>query len=263
MFSLTQRIDDIYQPIGGYINKNLFDVKEYGGNYIDSSNENLKPNVVGMVVDYLTRLYYADTDNEIEDVFLLTNFAISSYNTKIDQQIIHNKHIIKTKDYLCDEYIIAMCKLAPYDAVYRAGLDQSQIKLIEPDSQTIDNIRELTQRSINYLGKNKFKIITGFKFPDVITRYVSKADGDFIKSNTIIDLKVSNKHDINQKQSLQIYGYYLMSQLSNQSIFKYIDSIATFNPRYNVEHFLKTIKISYDIKYYVMYNVFGVDLNEK
>lgn len=241
MFSLTQRINDIYQPIGGYINKDLFDINEFGSEYIDSSNENLKPNVIGMVVDYLTRLYYATDNNEIEDIFLLTNFAISSYNTKIDQQIIQNKYIIKTKDYLCDEYIIAMCKLAPYDAVYRAEVDASQIKLIEPDAQTIDHIRLLTRRTINYLGENKFKIIAGFKFPDVVTRYVSKADGDFIKSNTIVDLKVSNKHDINQKQSLQIYGYYLMSQLSNQHIFKYIDSIATFNPRYNVEHYLKLV----------------------
>ena len=99
MFSLTQRINDIYQPIGGYINKDLFDINEFGSEYIDSSNENLKPNVIGMVVDYLTRLYYAADNNEIEDIFFLTNFEISSYNTKIDQQIIQNKYIIKTKDY--------------------------------------------------------------------------------------------------------------------------------------------------------------------
>ena len=266
MVSLTRRIDEIYQPIGGYLNKDLFNVNEFGGKYINLEDENIVPNVMGMIIDYLAKLYYAETKQEKERILKMSHFAlIKCQSEKLAEIIIDNQNKIIFGEYLSDEYIKAVCKIAPFDAVYRAGLKPSEIKIVEPDEKTVEHIRILTDRTINYLGKNKFNIVAGFnfKFKNIKPTKVHSADGDFIKNKTIVDLKVSKDFNITPKQSLQIYCYYLMGKMTSQQQFKYINSIAKFNPRYNVEHYLDVIKINSNIKYYVNYNVLGVDLNEK
>ena len=268
MVSLTGRINEIYQPIGGYLNKDLFTINEFGGEYIDLKDENIAPNVIGMVIDYLAKLYYAETESQKETVIGIAYSAIfKCQSEELKKEIENNRNKIVFGEYLSDEYIKAVCKIAPFDGVYRAGLKPSEIKMVEPDEKTIKHIRILTERTLDYLGKNKFNIINGFKFifkfKSIIPKKVKSADGDFIKNKTIVDLKVSKDFNITPKQSLQIYCYYLMGKMTDQQEFKYTNSIATFNPRYNVEHYLDVIKINSNIKYYVSYNVLGVDLNEK
>lgn len=56
MSSVTQRINEIKQPSGGYIKPSQLEVKELNDGKILFENENLHASVVGMTVDYLTRL---------------------------------------------------------------------------------------------------------------------------------------------------------------------------------------------------------------
>lgn len=56
-YSVTQRIKSIKQPYGGYLPRKDF-VEESLGDGIEDlyDKENIHPNLVGIVVDYMTRL---------------------------------------------------------------------------------------------------------------------------------------------------------------------------------------------------------------
>ena len=57
MVSVTQRISQIKQPRGGYLNRKSFEVKQLEPEtFIDTKYENIAPQTIGLVVDYLTRM---------------------------------------------------------------------------------------------------------------------------------------------------------------------------------------------------------------
>lgn len=81
LVSVTQRIKEIKQPYGGYLSRKAFEITQLTPDkMIDSKEENIAPQVMGLVVDYLTR-------------FILTQdvrkaFAISLSGAAIVEQIL-------------------------------------------------------------------------------------------------------------------------------------------------------------------------------
>lgn len=52
MVSVTQRISQIKQPRGGYLNRKSFEVKQLEPEtFIDTKYENIAPQTIGLVVD--------------------------------------------------------------------------------------------------------------------------------------------------------------------------------------------------------------------
>ena len=66
MYSVTGRIHQIKQPRGGYLPIARFQVRTLEDAHTLAPKENLHPTVVGLAVDYLTRLQLGAT---AEDVF--------------------------------------------------------------------------------------------------------------------------------------------------------------------------------------------------
>ena len=56
MYSVTSRCAMIKQPRGGFVKTSYFDVIERKDKFTLSENENIHPSLVGLAVDYLTRL---------------------------------------------------------------------------------------------------------------------------------------------------------------------------------------------------------------
>ena len=56
MVSVTQRIKEINQPRGGYLPIKLFSVEQFDDHRILHPVESVSPSLVGICVDYLTRL---------------------------------------------------------------------------------------------------------------------------------------------------------------------------------------------------------------
>ena len=52
MSSVTQRISEIKQPMGGYLPLSKMNITEIQDNRKLADNENLHPSIIGMVVDY-------------------------------------------------------------------------------------------------------------------------------------------------------------------------------------------------------------------
>lgn len=223
LVSVTQRIKEIKQPYGGYLSRKAFEITQLTPDkMIDSKEENIAPQVMGLVVDYLTR-------------FILTQdvrkaFAISlSGAATVDQLDTAELWASKIKDN-DDNSIIYASQLVNYDTVVRAGVLPEKFE--KPDSITISHIKELVGRSLSFFEQIGDVTEDGFTFEGGYTNMIDRGDGDFLTEDTLWDFKVS-KQQPQINSTLQLIIYYLMGKTSQKSIFKDIRYIGIYNPRLN------------------------------
>ena len=274
--SVTGRINEIKQPRGGYVNPSLFRELETPEYKPLNENENLEPNIIGMVVDYLTR---GASGQSVGDAF-----GISLEGAQIAEQVINgsvNTAVILAKGIngLDDKSIINACKLVSFDIWKRNPLIARSAKTykdINPDEATIENIHTLVMRSLIFLGIVKPVVSIGFTFNPPhgtqkqydkmiktgkgsfggYTPTVASGDGDYIARNTIWDFKVS-KNKPTSKHTLQLLMYWIMGQHSGQDIFIDVDGIGIFNPRLHTMYRIPMSSISEEIIHTVEKEVIG------
>lgn len=256
MYSVTQRIKQVKQPYGGYINKKLFNINYFDGKILKVEEENIPPTTVGLVVDYLTRFYFEKNIYKVFDISLRGFNLNDEFEKKLYNQLVYLLKIVKNDSINSNNLIKIACLVAPYDALYRAGTPAHQIASKTPDQKTISHIKTMVNRTINLL-KNKKQLSTNITFKGGYTDLIATGDGDFATEDTIYDLKVS-KQDLNSKQTLQIYLYYLLAKRSKQDKYKNIDKIAIYNPRLNVEYVCQIKDISEEVEKNVKYHVMGI-----
>lgn len=138
---------------------------------------------------------------------------------------------------LDDESIIAACKIVTYDVWVRnplAALMASGEEAINPDKQTINNIRVMIQRGLSFWDKVGPVLINGFTFCEKdergiivkngYTSIVSSGDGDYLTNDAMWDFKVL-KANITSKHTLQVLMYYIMGKHSGMDIYKNVASL--------------------------------------
>lgn len=246
MFSVTGVANNYKQPRGGYLS-----IKQFNKIVVDDGNtlyesENIHATLVGLVVDYLTRL---NLGNKAEDVFSvslrgaskLDNYngdCISSSNAK---SLLSNIKGIDT------ESIISACKLVGYDTVARSGVNgYKPVSEIEPDENTIKNIEIMVKRSLSFFNKYGPVVSSGFNFEGGYTRIVSSGDGDYLTKDCLWDFKVT-KNEPTTKHTFQLLLYYIMGCHSIHKEFNNISKIGIFNPRKNKVYTLDIQNINKDI----------------
>ncbi len=236
MSSVKQRIDMIKQPNGGYVKPSQFTVQKLESENNLNESENIPPGIVGMAVEYLTR-YSMGT--KLEESFLIPCSGAYRAQKKYHREnsfIVAVGFLSQIKG-LDDKSIINACKLVTYDVWYRnptAAMKSKGAENINPDEKTIQNIRELIERSLRFWDEYGPITKTGFNFePDGYTKTVDAGDGDFLTKDTLWDFKVLKSKPTN-KHTLQLLMYWIMGQHSGQEIFKEIKTIGIFNPRLNM-----------------------------
>ena len=232
MASVTQRIKEIKQPKGGYINPKLFAVTKIddGGLSLGEAVENIHAGLIGLAVDYLTRtLLYGNP---------LDAFKISIKGaTRIGE---HEQAIEKAQSItdLSPTSITAACQLAGYDVCFRAGIAYYKpVQEILPDDNTIKNIEIMVNRAILFFKEYGPVVEEGFTFQDGYTSTVSTGDGDFITADTLWDFKVSVAEP-KKEHTLQLLMYYLMGKRSTNKNLHSIKRLGMFNPRLNKVYLL-------------------------
>ena len=104
---------------------------------------------------------------------------------------------------------------------------------INPDAETIQNIKIMVQRSVKFWEDYGPIVKDGFTFePNGYTETVNSGDGDYLTADTLWDFKVSKSKPTN-KHTLQLLMYWIMGQHSGQKIYKSIQNLGIFNPRLN------------------------------
>ncbi|XZI53690.1 hypothetical protein ACSW9K_09695 [Clostridium perfringens] len=240
MVSVTQRIKQIKQPRGGYIRPKEFNITILDDNIKLNEKENIHSSLVGLAVDYMTRYSIGTPINEA--------FKISIMGASIIGESKFAQKLIEEIEGLDDNSIVNACKLVGYDVCCRAGIiGYKPVQNINPDKDTIDNIRYMIKRSLKFIEIYGPIIKDGFTFEGGYTNLVSKGDGDFLTKSTLWDFKVSTKNPTNA-HTLQLLMYYLMGiNSTNKKYFKDVEKLGIFNPRLNSVYLLEIKKISSEI----------------
>lgn len=233
MYSVSSRAEKYKQPRGGFISIREFSETNFSDCKTLNQNENIHAGLIGMAVDYLFRY---STGGSLEECF-----EVSLMGADLVQDSKKAEKLLTSITGLDDESILSACKLVGYDVCFRVGVQRYKpIEYINPDIDTIHNIRTMVQRCIAFIVLRGPIAIDGFTFQNAYTNIVSTGDGDFITKDTLWDLKTSVRKPTT-RDTLQILMYYLMGLKSIHKEFDNITRIGIFNPRLNTE-FLMNIK---------------------
>lgn len=268
MSSVTQRINEIKQPRGGYIKPSEFDIFTLDDGITLNPNENIHGSIIGTAIDYLTRFIMGTNLFEafnisIQGAILAEKLGVIKGATNIVQELLKE---IKGAD---EQSIINACKVVTFDVWRRnpmSAMMAKEYKELNPDIATVQNIQTMIKRSISFWEKYGPIVKDGFSFSPIngtkeqytkmleekqgnfggYTPTVSSGDGDYLTKDTIWDFKVIKSKPTN-KHTLQLLMYWIMGQHSGQEIFKGITKMGIFNPRLNTVYLLDISKISQDI----------------
>ncbi len=239
MSSVTQRIKEIKQPYGGYIPIKNFSVNMRHDGIELKSDENIHASLIGLAVDYLTRFMMG--------VSLEEAFNISLLGASVIKEAGNAKRLLAEIQGLDDKSIINTCKITGYDVCFRAGVQgYKPIQTIEPNMDTIFNIRTMVERSLKFWNDYGPIVRAGFTFEGGYTNIVSSGDGDYLTKDTLWDFKVS-KNPTNSKYSLQLLMYYIIGNHTNQSEFNHIHNLGIYNMRLNSVYLLDISKIDSEV----------------
>jgi hypothetical protein len=247
---VTIRIKKTKQPKEGYINPLNFSVINLGeGIEMLNPGENIQPNLIGIVVDYLTR-YMSGTS-------LSESFNISLKGARCIHKIEKANELLSNIKGLDDLSITNAVKLTGFDVCYRSKISYYKpIEDLNPDEPTIENVRKMVERACNFLDKFGPKVLDGFTFKGGYTNIVNAGDGDFITADTLWDFKVS-KYPITKEHTLQLLMYWRMGLHSIHQQFQDIKYLGVYNPRMNKIYKIATSDISQDVISEVEINVIG------
>lgn len=253
MASVTQRIEQITQPKGGYLPVSKLKKIQLKDNANLNEDENIHASLIGMTVDYMTRFMMGSSRNEA--------FKISLKGASLIKDERFAKKLLEKINGLDDESIISACKLTGYDVCFRAGSAYyKNVRYIEPDDYTIMNIKTMIIRSMTFLKEYGPVIQDGITFEGAYTNVVNSGDADFITKDTLWDFKVSKRGATN-KQTLQLLMYYLMGKRSNNPNFENITKIGIYNPRLNLIYVKEISEIDPRVLYEIERDVIGYSFN--
>lgn len=238
--SVTQRIKQVKQPRGGYINPKTMEVIQCGdGIEALHSEENIRANLIGLAVDYLTRFM---SGTPVEEAF-----KISFMGALIIGEQKKAEELMNDFKGLDDASIINEVKLAGFDVCFRVGImGYRPVDEIQPDAMTIDNVRVMLKRSLNFFNIYGPIVLDGFTFEGGYTEIVSSGDGDFTTSDTLWDFKVS-KDKPKKEYTLQLLMYWIMGLHSIHPEFKNIKFLGIYNPRLNCVYRLNVSQIPSEV----------------
>lgn len=259
--SVTQRIKQIRQPRGGYINPK--DLKaESLGDGIEALNpkENVQPTLMGLAVDYMTRFM---SETPVEDAFEVSMYGakiLSLLGAKRTREDVKASRLMADIKGLDDTSIINALKLSGYDVCVRAGIKgYKPVDEINPDEPTIQNVRTMVERSLHFLDVYGPKVLDGFTMDGGYTDIVSMGDGDFITADTLWDFKVS-KMPVKKEYTLQLLMYWRMGLHSIYPEFQDVKYLGIYNPRMNKVYRIATQDIPDDVIVEVEKEVIGYNI---
>lgn len=217
MASVTQRIKQITQPVGGHLKPSELKCDIIMDNNILHTKENISPSIVGLVVDYLTRFMLEGSARSAFDISLTGARCAVAYGN-IKSAYSEAESLIDNVIGLDDISIASACKLASFDVWFRntaaALAGRKESSNFVPDANTADNIKILVERNLHFfelLGP-----VTKFGFSFELFGYtstVNTGDGDYLTEKGLWDIKVS-KFAPNANNTLQILMYWIMGKHS-------------------------------------------------
>lgn len=229
MPSVTKIVASAKQPHGGYLPIGAFDKKLGSDDLEVTGTYNIAPSLVGLAVDYGTRIVLGEAVEDVFDVAMVGAGIVGSSDEARDLLEAIDAAALRAREMDHDS-LAAICKLSGFDSASRAGAGAYKpVQGINPDKQTVSDIGNMILRTSAFFLKQGTVVETGFTFEGAYTDDAGASDGDYIVGDTLWDLKVSKK-DPTPKNTLQILLYYLMGLRSGKDAFKGVTRIGLYNP---------------------------------
>lgn len=262
MFSVTQRIKTVIQPMGGYVPKKLFKKKQYNDKCEVLDVKPAFSSIQGLAVDYLTRFMLFHDKLSAFDISIQGAQRIDNENGD-DNEYRRVMSLLDNVNGLDDTSIYNACKIVCYDIALRQGVSAYRCtNEIEPPAELIQNIRVLVKRGVRFLERVGPIVTDEFTFAGGYTNLVNSGDGDYLTEDMIIDFKVS-KSNFSSAWSLQLLMYYLLGIHSIHEEFQTVTSLCIFNPYRNQSYIVKISDISDESKYKVSHEVLGYKMEQE
>lgn len=227
--SVTGILANIKQPRGGYLPLSNFDIESHCDDLRVVGDCNIAPSLVGLAVDYGTRIALGNDPEETFEVATVGAAMVGA--SDVAESLIADIDAAALKSGEIDEKsVVSLCKLSGFDSAFRAGASAYRpVSEINPDRQTIADIGNLILRTKAFFDASAEPVIAGFTFEGACTDDAGASDGDYICGDTLWDLKVS-KNEPTIKNTMQVLLYYLMGLRSSKDEFKAVTRIGLFNP---------------------------------
>ena len=254
-YSVTQRVKQINQPRGGYINPRTLEVVSLGGG-ADALNpgETVSPGLIGSAVDYLTRFMLGDPVKEA--------FAISMLGARRIGMHSKASRLMAGIEGLDDRSIINAVKLSGFDVCFRSNPGNYRpVEGINPDKATIQNVRTMVERALHFFDEYGPVVFGGFTFEGGYTDTVSSGDGDFITADTLWDFKVSKSRPT-KNHTLQVLMYWRMGLRSIHAEFQNVRYLGVYNPRLDEVYRISVDHIPRDVIVEVDRDVIGYPVHQ-
>lgn len=256
MVSVTQRVAAVKQPRGGYLHPGLLRLEYVEGDrprLIDHQGENVHPSLVGLAVDYLTRMATGADPRDAFGVSLRGARRISADAMARAEADVSSL----TAGQVDAAAIAAACRLSSFDvgarnnpALYRPDAQTS------PDPTTTAHIGAMVGRTVAFLESQGGVMMDGFNMFGGYTDTIDSGDGDYVTPGVVWDLKVSAAPPTNT-HTLQLLVYFLMGQRSLHDDLVITDEMGIYNPRLHAAYRIKADAIPADTITAVSRDVIG------
>lgn len=257
MPSVTQIVGTAHQPRKGYLPLSKFDAIEITDDKTVVGNYNIHPSIVGLAVDYGTRLMQGAPPREVFDVALRGARLVNA--DKVAEDLLSElEENFSVEEGISSHGIKLVCKLSGFDAAFRAGYKAYKpVSEIDPDDQTIADIQTLIARTVEFFEEFGPVIDSGFTFSGGYSDNIDAGDADYLTNDTIWDLKV-RKAEPNKNSTLQVLLYYLLSLKSDQPEFKNITKVGIYNPYLQRAWIVSVLDLDESMLNDVQMNVLGL-----
>lgn len=215
--------------------------------FITKDEETISPSEVGTIVDYLTR-YVVLADEHAFDVanikaredFQSHVAAINQVKKLFDEENKLAKMVANLSDVkdLPDDAVVLATDICAWEAAYRS--DKYIAPRTYPDKLTINHVRLMINRVEQFFEEY------GWPTKDAFIAHTKNSclvgDGDYLLSDTLVDLKVSTSPKMRMYWVRQLLLYYALgfyNHVNNEQV----DWLMIFNARNNTVYYVDVTSI--------------------
>ena len=224
--TITALTNNVKQPRGGYLPVKLFKETHYESENELFPDENGSKSLIGTTVDNMTRILLGVKPDKVFEPASFGMLASKDLNFDLIYDVIG----------LDDDSIFKAYQLSFYEQIYRSGFKPTMdFELELPDNHTVENIREMVNRSLLYFKQQNKVTKVGETLS--IKCHVGNIHGDYdyLTEDSLVDMKVLTKK-ISNKHTLQIILYWIVGMKSKKKLFSNVKYLKLYNPRLNVEY---------------------------
>lgn len=270
MSSVTTISKTIGQPRGGYIPQRWFEKTAYDDGIL-IGEMTIPGSVRGMAVDGLTRVLLG---TPVAEAFA---FSVIGYRNRVlyrseqrdDVEACDRRRKLDIDTLLSritgldDASVAAACKACGYNIWYYDPELAKTVRSasgIRPDEVTLDGVRTMVRRSVDFFTANGPVVSTGFTFEGAYTERITAGEGDFLTADTLWDMKAMSCR-MNKHHTLQLLLYWMMGQRTGRPEFRSITHIGLYNPLLNESSRLAVRDIPDDVMEAVWHGILEYDLD--